>query len=38
MQPRVELLGHCIDKEGIHSVERKVQSILSTHPTSTQNS
>ena len=25
MQPVVELLGHCIDKEGIHTGERKVK-------------
>ena len=25
MQPRMELLGHCIDKVGIHSNERKLQ-------------
>ena len=32
MQPRVELLGHCIDKEGIHTDERKVQNIRDAHP------
>ena len=34
MQPRVELLGHSIDKDGIHTDERKVQSICDAHPPS----
>ena len=35
MQPRVELLGHCIDREGIHTDEGKVQTIRDAHPPST---
>ena len=35
MQTRVELLGHCIDKESIHTDERKVHTIRSAHPPST---
>ena len=31
MQPRVELSGHCIDKERIHTDERKVQTIRDAH-------
>ena len=34
MQPRVELLVHCIDKEVIHTDERKVQIIRDAHPPS----
>ena len=32
MQPQVELLGHCINKEGIRAVERKIQSIRDGQP------
>ena len=35
MESRVERLGHCIDKEGIHTDERKVQSTRGAHPPST---
>ena len=35
MQPRVELLGHCIDKKVIHTDERKVQTTRGVHPSST---
>ena len=31
MQPRVGLLGHCIDKGGIHTDGRKVQTIRDAH-------
>ena len=31
---RVEMLGHCIGKEGIHTNERKVQNIRDAHPPS----
>ena len=34
MQHRVGLLGHRIDKEGIHTDERKVQIIRDAHPPS----
>ena len=30
----VKLLGHCIDKEGIHTDERKVQTVRDAHPPS----
>ena len=32
MQPRVELMGHCIEKESIHTDERKAQTIRDAHP------
>ena len=35
MQPCVELLGHRIDKEGIHTDKRKVQIIRDIHTPST---
>ena len=35
MQSCEELLGYCIDKEGIHTDERKVQIIRDAHPPST---
>ena len=36
MQPRVELSGHCIDKEGILKGEIRVQNIRNTRPPSSQ--
>ena len=35
MQLRVKLLGNCINKEGIYTNERKVQTVRDTHPPST---
>ena len=35
MLTRVELLGHCISKEDIHTDERKVQTIRGSQPPST---
>ena len=34
MQLRVQMLGHSIEKEGIHTDERKVQNIWDAHPPS----
>ena len=34
MQTCVELLGNCIDNEGIHTDERKVKNVRDTHPPS----